>query len=186
MRDLMIDIETLGTEAGCVVLSFAAVLFGKEPIDISTMENIYFPMPLQKQLDVGLTVNADTLNWWSKQNNKLFADTMYAASSKSADELFINWTQQLHDMLASHGVQRVKRVWCNGANFDGVIAREAFKRLGYELPWSGFDERCFRTLKDLFPVTPPKRIGAHNALEDCLYQIEIIQSINSKYNLDIL
>jgi hypothetical protein len=65
MKDLMIDIETLGQEPGCVITSISAVQFdlttGK--IDKEFHENISINSCLKK----GLVIESETFIWWLDQ-----------------------------------------------------------------------------------------------------------------------
>ncbi len=62
-------------------------------------------------------------------------------------------------------------IWGNGAGFDQPILSAVYRAVGVVQPWKFFNERCYRTLKNLypgFPYTRPKL--AHHALEDAKAQ----------------
>jgi hypothetical protein len=64
MINVMVDIETLGTEPGCVVLSIGAVAFDKE---MGFVEDFYEVINTVDSFSEGLTYDNDTLAWWKKQ-----------------------------------------------------------------------------------------------------------------------
>ncbi|POO54357.1 hypothetical protein CPJ18_02345 [Agrobacterium rosae] len=62
MLDLMIDIETLGTAPGSVILSVGAVTFNAETGEFG--EGFYAAVEPQSAVDMGLTIDVSTLKWW--------------------------------------------------------------------------------------------------------------------------
>ena len=75
-------------------------------------------------------------------------------------------------------------VWGNGAAFDNVILRRAFERLGLDTPWSHWNDRCYRTIKNLAPAIVLERFGAHHsALDDAVSQTLHLQRIFSALEL---
>ena len=63
-------------------------------------------------------------------------------------------------------------IWGNGASFDPVLWGSAYDAMHHPRPWRFWNERCFRTVKALYPHVPvPPRSGTHhNALADALHQ----------------
>ena len=64
-----------------------------------------------------------------------------------------------------------------------MILGNAFRACGIPVPWNFYDERCYRTLKSLFPQlkAADTRGTKHNALEDARYQAEhLIKIIRHK------
>jgi hypothetical protein len=60
-------------------------------------------------------------------------------------------------------------IYGNGANFDLPILTAAYRACGLPIPWKYYNERCYRTIKSLYPsVEAPK--NGHNALEDARNQ----------------
>ncbi len=63
----MIDIETLGTEPGSVVLSVGAVKF--DPFNnIEPNNGKHWMLDVDAQTNVGRLVDESTLAWWGKQD----------------------------------------------------------------------------------------------------------------------
>ena len=66
----MIDIETLGVDPGCVVLTIGGIKFNPysnaEPHD-----GLYIRCNVDEQTELGRTVDENTLAWWNKQDPKI-------------------------------------------------------------------------------------------------------------------
>jgi exodeoxyribonuclease VIII len=76
----------------------------------------------------------------------------------------------------------LKGVWGNGASFDNTILTETYKRLGRTPPWPFWKDRCYRTVKSMFPNVPMERSGTHhNAMDDALTQAQHLIEINKVY-----
>lgn len=156
---LMIDIETLGTRPGAIVLSAALVRFSDEAsctVNFSTTD----------QALLGLQEDASTRAWWGTQGAEAWrlATENPAGLGVALDYLrqWIAWAAPNGDAL----------IWCHGASFDAPILEELYRRLAQEAPWKFWQVRDTRTLYDLasvdlqgFAVPPP-----HVALNDALAQ----------------
>jgi hypothetical protein len=173
-KNLMIDIETLSTEPNACILSIGAVYFDKNgPVEdeLGDIEQFYAVIDLQSCIDAGLHISASTLEWWFKQSQK--------ARSAAFDA-----THSLSDALYefSKFIEPGTKVWGNGADFDLVILKSAYSKLGLALPWKFYDVMCFRTLKSLFPgrKKPESEGTAHNALDDAIWQAKYYSNIVNK------
>ena len=67
-NDVMIDIETLGTDPGSVILSIGAVEFDLKTG--KTGEEFYQWIDLESSSNKGFSVSAGTIKWWMMQNKK--------------------------------------------------------------------------------------------------------------------
>lgn len=161
MIDVMIDLETLGVDPGCVILSIGAVSF-KTAVPTAFYQRI----SRLHSLEEGFVEDEDTVEWWSKQDSEVRREA-YGGIHHPVEVLenFSKYLQSLGDEV---------RIWGNGANFDNVILAAAYKKLGLPVPWKFWNDRCYRTLKNLYPKLPvPPFYGAkHNALNDALHQAD--------------
>lgn len=162
--DVMLDLETLGTTPGHRVLSIGAVEF----TPFGPAREFYLALDQEQQEQVGLLSDPATEQWWSEQSPE--ARTVLS-EPKTATNVAL---QQFDSFLRSCGTPKEVRVWGNGAGFDQPILTEVYKRIGLGCPWLFYNERCFRTLKQLPKAPePPERKGVHhNALDDARYQAE--------------
>lgn len=172
-KDVMLDLETLGLAPGCVVLSIGAVAFnydGKIPTCADTGPEYHRIIRTGSSLTAGLDIDENTMAWWSKQSpeaRKTLDAAMKLRGRGTKDLMptcveFNQWIRQFGTKV---------RVWGNGANFDQPILREIFHKACVAPAWSPFEERCYRTLKNLVPGPKLERIGTyHNALDDAISQ----------------
>lgn len=157
--NVMLDLETLGTRAGCGILSIGATTFDEK-------KQIHIKIPVSSSLAFGLHEEGKTLNWWYKQDPAIREDAFSGTTQlDNALVIFYNWVQALGDSKDIY-------IWGNGADFDLPILGHAYSALFMEKPWAPFNGRCYRTLKSLLPHVKPgiKNAARHNALEDALYQ----------------
>lgn len=156
--DLMLDIETLGTRPGCVILSIAAVPFNV----FSPLDYFYERVSSESCVGRGLSIDAKTAEWWLRQSAQARDEAF--GGSLSIDIALV----KLSDYITELGEVVV---WGNGASFDAPILEAAYDVCNIKVPWKYTNARCFRTLKELFPAVPYRKpVFAHNALEDAKAQ----------------
>lgn len=165
MEHVMVDLETLGRRAGCSVLSIGAVEFdarrglGKE---------FYVVVNRPSQRALGLHEDPETLKWWASQTEaaRQVLDDAEAETAVSVEKALA----QLTTFLAPLGLRRVK-IWGNGGDFDNAILTNLYAAINQVPPWDFWNNRCYRTLKNLVPSEKLKRTGTyHNALDDAKTQ----------------
>jgi hypothetical protein len=165
-RDIMVDLETLGSAPGCIVLSIGAVAFDPRSGALGAAFHTVVSSPSCRKWE--LTEDPATLDWWGRQKPE--ARQVIADAAVSPTSL----TQALkafEDFLREHGGANQVRVWGNGSDFDNAILADLYRRTGRRLPWAFWNSRCFRTLKGLIAVAEPERAGVHhNALDDARHQ----------------
>lgn len=169
-EDVMVDLETLGTRPGSVILSIGAVFF--HPVGGLGPE-FYAVIDVASSCVAGLVGDASTIKWWSEQSEAAREVYSQAFNGYGVDLSVV--LTQFGAWLDEHGTgEKAVKVWGNGAAFDNAILAEAYKRASVRLPWRFFNDRCFRTLKNLAVVNPglePKFEGVrHNALADAKHQ----------------
>lgn len=169
MRHLMLDIETLGNEAGAVITSIAAVQFDLETGNIG--ETFYKSIKIQDSLDNGLFVNGSTILWWLEQSDD--ARRCLIEGQKEALSLS-NVLYEFRSFI--QGLQPADlQVWGNSNRFDMGLLYEAYKANGQAIPWKYTLERDVRTLVSFFPQYKENEpfVGVyHNPVDDCLHQIK--------------
>lgn len=175
MPDVMIDLETVGTRAGDGIISLGAVAFDKTGLK----DEFYTAIEFSTQRGLGFTAQKSTLDWWTKQSD----EAQKAAFSGTA--LMATVLQNFADWLPNHAEVRV---WGNGAAFDNVILAAAYRKLKMHIPWSFWNDRCYRTVKNLYPdVVAPSRIGMHHhALDDAKTQAQHLVNIMVIKDLKLL
>lgn len=158
--DVMIDLETLGTVPGCVVLSIGAVLFDAQTGRLGP--DFYRNIDRASALAIGLTVDEDTESWWREQSPE--ARARLEVNPQPILEVLADFTAWWSDVGG-------RRFWGHGAGFDEPILRAAFKAAGLPAPWSFSRSRDTRTIYDLANVAPNRDVGVHHdALVDARNQ----------------
>ena len=162
--DIMVDLETFDTRPTAVILSIGAcrINWAEDTVDRPFHQII----DRQSCVDAGLSISEDTVNWWNKQ-------------SYEAKAVFRDPSVPLLDALAQFSAYmkefdpKTVRVWGNGSDFDNTILANAYAAMGFELPWRFYNNRCFRTAKDLYSdhmTALPRQGTHHNALDDAMHQ----------------
>lgn len=164
---VMVDLETLSTESNAAILSIGAVSID---LDAGTiLDKFYMVVDPQSSLDAGLHVSGSTIKWWLTQSEE---------ARKGVAELGVPLQQALEEF--SRWMPKGATVWGNGATLDNVVLTNAYRAVGLERPWSFRDDRCYRTIKNLYLGVPTRDVGvAHHALDDAeaqaLHLIDIWQ-----------
>ena len=177
MKNLMLDLETLGTRPGCVILSIGAVFFDIEEGLGAEFHAVVSRVESEK---AGLLVSQDTVDWWDKQSDEA-KTTLHEASSEEA------WAPKdvfaaFNGFLQTYGDPKKVLIWGNGADFDNVLLLAAYEKVGCAVGWGNYNNRCYRTLKNLRRGIKLERQGTyHNALDDAKTQathtIQLLKAI---------
>ena len=161
--EAMLDLETLGTEPFCPILTIGACRFEAGPMQ--PMEPFYQAVRLDSCLALGMKPSASTIDWWMRQSKEAqdaaFRDPD-AVDLPEALDRFTTWLNARPDNL-----------WGNSARFDIGILAAAYKVCGKEVSWDHWREMDYRCLKNLPGMAQfrLKRAGTHhNALDDAVSQ----------------
>ena len=166
----MVDLETLGTTADAVILSIGAVKFDLES-DSMDNEGFYASISIDSNMEYKRRIQEDTLLWWFKQSfdaQKVFHEPKQSLSSG---------LEELSDWIGDTSYS----MWSNGADFDLPMLSHAYTQMGMETPWKFWNNRCFRTYKNLPGAKNAvvKNSGVkHNALDDAVTQAISLQAIH--------
>lgn len=166
MKHVMVDIETLGTSPGSVILSIGACRFDETGVG----ERFYRPIDVFDSMMNGLVVDQATIGWWRMQ----------PAESRGALQAgAVPLARALNDFrvylaaIPSQGQPSADFLWAKGPDFDLVMLEAAYGLLGDKKPWRYNTARDVRTILALgkHPTVPvaPFTI-AHHALDDAVYQ----------------
>lgn len=168
---VMVDLETLGNGNKAVIIAIGAVKFDPDlkTVDPDTFYSLVDP---QSCVDVGLEMDVSTVMWWLRQSDE--AREALRPEDLNKPSIFAALTS-LMDWYGSD-----LPTWGNGATFDNVILRNAYKAIRTEAPWSFWNDRCYRTIKNQHPNVKMARTGTHhNALDDAMSQANhLIQLLN--------
>ena len=175
-QEIMIDLETLDTDPSCVILTIGAVLF--DPMGEGVTETIYLRPTIEEQTEkFNRTINDSTMKWWSTQSTK-------AQNEAMGDQDRVTFKDAMESLYKF--CWNRKAFWSHGAPFDLVVMESAWRQLGMKFPWAYHTLRDTRTLFDITGVrlTDAKYTTktTHNALEDALHQVTVVQDAYKKLN----
>ena len=165
MKDLMIDLETLGTRVNSPIVAVGACFF-----DIKTGEigrTFDAAIDLSEALRYG-RADGDTIKWWLTQNDA--ARQKVARGRSNPLKVYPAFVE-----FVTAGGSDV-RPWGNGASFDISMLEYTIPRVTEKTaPWDFWNIRDCRTIKhlatDMKLSAPPEREGVHHsALDDAIHQ----------------
>lgn len=167
MKDIMIDIETLGTTPDSVILSIAAVSFDRNTGVL--WEELYRSIrPNQRDRKIC----EETVRWWLDKPPALVSESFSGVHFLT--DALIELSRFVGD----------RTVWSQGTDFDFSILDHAFRGCKIHSPWKYNDKRDTRTVYDVCGFDPKSiaRDGDHhNALDDCRHQIKcLVAALNLK------
>jgi hypothetical protein len=162
MKHVMVDCETLGTTADAVILSIGAVKFNLETGHIDD-QGFYSSISVESNLAWKRRISEDTLLWWMGQ--EAAARQVFFEPKDALPEALLGFSDWIGDDDC--------HMWSNGADFDIPMLAHAYANCSIEAPWKFFNNRCFRTYKNL-PGAKAVKVDAqgvkHNAMADAYNQ----------------
>ncbi len=168
MKDVMVDLETLGTGSTAVIIAIGAVEFCK---DAGLGRSFYEVIDPQSCVDQGLKIDVSTVMWWMKQSDA--ARAAFDRPSRHLSAVLLDFATWFPDGAA---------LWGNGTTFDNVILSNAYESARINRPWERWSDRCYRTLKNLRPEIKMDRAGTHHhacddATAQALHAIRILKAM---------
>lgn len=173
LTDVMVDLETLGTRPGCSVLSIGAVAFGPKGLGAE----FYVVINRHSCVDWGLEEEPSTIAWWDGRESEAKTVLDHAAEGGL---LLPRALEQFTQFLNNHpGV----KLWGNGSDFDNAILSACYHVTRQDQPWKFYNNRCYRTLKNLWPEIKLDRVGTyHHALDDAksqaLHAVQLMRKVS--------
>lgn len=162
--NIMLDLETLGNKPGSVIASIGAVKFGGGKI----IDEFYRRIDLQSCVDIGLTMDVSAIVWWLEQGEE---------ARKEITEIGEHIGIVLSEFSVWVSIDEAI-IWGNGANFDNNLLSIAYDKAKIQRPWKYSNDRCYRTVKALYPDIQIVREGVfHNALNDARSQAKHLMQI---------
>lgn len=171
MKHIMVDLETLGTTADSVILSIGAVKFDLESGQIDDA-GFYSSISIESNQAWKRRISEDTLLWWFRQ--EAAARQVFFEPKDVLEEALVNFSDWIGNKQAY--------MWSNGADFDLPMLAHAYSNCGIELPWEYWNNRCFRTYKNLPGAKAVKSPAAgvkHNAMSDAYNQAVQVCAIHA-------
>lgn len=162
---VMLDLETMSTRSNAAIASIGAVKFSVED---GIIDEFYRTIDLRTCKAHGLHFDQETIDWWKQQSPE---------AQKALAKDTISLTQALDEFSEWYGRKSLP-TWGNGAGFDNVIVENAYRAIGGKRPWLPWEDRCYRTMKNIVQIPIDEREGVfHNALDDARHQTKHLLKI---------
>ncbi len=169
---MMIDLETMGTRPNAPILAIGGVAFDSNGIH----DERYATVEFETAIDEGGVICPHTVMWWMKQSDEARAELTKEEGGMSIAWALKDFRTWFDSTAYKHGCSGV---WGNGASFDNVILAESYRRMKMAVPWPFWKDKCYRTVKNMYPGVEFDRSGTHhNALDDAKTQAEHLIRIN--------
>lgn len=169
MKDIMLDIETLGTGNNAVIIQIGVCEFDRLTGEIGG--RACYNLNLKDSLNKGFEIDADTLKWWLQQDQNVFNDILN--DDQCTPKVILNELSKIF---------KDKCVWCH-ATFDVPLLNNYFKK--YDV-WGNIDYRKVRDIRTLVDITNFDLDSldwtnkTHNALDDCIFQVDYVTKALTK------
>lgn len=168
--DVMLDLETLGTKPGCVVLQVGAIAFRRQGgAVLATFDRT---IDVGSSLLAGLTIDPGTVDWWQMQPAEV-----RAAVFAPGDVLRLV-VAAFRQFWVSAGCDGASCLWTRGTDFDPPIWAAALKAAdGQDPPWRYSKVRDMRTALDVARFDRdqlPAVVMKHNALADAGHDLDCL------------
>jgi len=173
MKHIMLDLETLSTQPNAAILTIGACVF--DPHSKAPITEVFERGILPSDAGKFGHVDSDTVAWWGRQT------PVARARALGGTDLLVDALSEFKQWATGPTIFYGDNicVWGNGANFDQVIIRSAYRAVGLLPFWPFYNDRCHRTVVNLIPKPlRPQTIRkgtAHSALDDAVFQAEHLQ-----------
>lgn len=170
MRDIMVDIETLGTDSNSVIVSISAVAF--DITNGKSGKSFEVGITILEQTLYGGQIDNDTMQWWSNQS-KDAKKALTRVTPRTVEQALLGFNKWLVDTVSVD--LKDTKLWGNGSNFDNVLIRNLYRRhnIDFVLPyWCDNDVRTLVTLANINTRDYKFEGIKHNGIDDCKHQIK--------------
>lgn len=174
--DLMIDLETAGLAPSGALLSIGAVFFDTQTCTLGP--TFSQTVHLGSAVADGGVIDPGTFLWWLGQSEKARNNVRF--NGRHIHTVLDEFSAWVAETCRHADV----RPWGNSAGFDLTILGGAYQRAGRKTPWYWTNERCFRTVRNMFPQVEynpgEKGDDAHTALDDAIFQAKHLFKIRNR------
>ncbi|GAO46135.1 hypothetical protein G7K_0374-t1 [Saitoella complicata NRRL Y-17804] len=183
--DIMLDLETLGTNPSPVLTQIAAVHFDLQTGEtFSTFSCLVSPQSCMK---TGMMkCDGSAMDFWLQQPSGVLENVLIRAlkEGRPIKDVLGDFTAWI-DGIKAESRSRFVSVWGNGIPADNVWIDSAYKACSMTKPWSVFGDRDVRTLVDLGQSMTDTNLKTetvfegekHNALADAIHQVKYCSAI---------
>ena len=169
MKDIMLDIETMGKGNNASIMSIGACYFNPDTGETgSTFHE-------QINIETNGVIDASTVIWWMAQDDEARGKFKNNGNANHINVVLL---------ALSNWIKKDSDVWGNGISFDNVIIKSAYKKADFPAPWNFWADCDVRTIvkigiaKGINPKKTLKFEGIkHDALADAIHQAKYVSLI---------
>lgn len=195
-NNIMVDVEGLSKYADCPILSIAVIPFNF--MEDSTFQELvdrglYLKINIKDQLNKGLRINKETLDWWKKQDK----DAKEVLKPSPHDVLFSDAILSVQEYLKKHGFDPKNGMfYSRGISYDFSTLQYVSREYNVELPWNQWNLNDTKTMIRLLNCSnsanynlvkykiPDGEYSPHVSLHDAAKEILVINELLEKnYNI---
>lgn len=174
MLNVMIDLETMGTEPDAPILSIGAVYFDPDTGKMGAELHVKLDF-VAACLD--RVIDPNTVKWWLCQSDE--ARNALLSGGDGGDDSKADALWFLDRFLDNEGDVKV---WGNGATFDISMLENLYRQLGITIPWKFYNVRDVRTVvamaEGIIDRADIPFIGIkHDALADAVHQAVYVSAM---------
>lgn len=154
MKQLIFDIETIGTESTAVCLEASFLVYDLKRDahkSLDSLNPVTFKLSVKDQIDAGRTVCPETKIWW-KEQIKLEPSLAKIVMPSPNDLTMMEFFNALRNYLREEGYAKNDWAWQRGT-LDIMVIDSIFKQLDVDrnaFPIKWWDIRDLRTAIDLY------------------------------------
>ncbi|ECL8477689.1 3'-5' exoribonuclease [Salmonella enterica] len=182
MNNVMIDIETTGTQHHSAIVSVAIAIFNLLTGEIFAEE--YIRIRWKEDCKIcGGKIDPDTVEWWLKKSPEARAELITSDDQLPLSDALM----RLFEFIRKHCDEGPVYVWSKSPSFDLSLIKDAAERCcipSSEIPWQFWNERDVRTIEGIaallsIPLPYGKNDVTHHALGDVRGQIRNVTAVMS-------
>lgn len=166
----MLDLETYGLGGFATVVQIGFCEFDKDFNICNELDVHVDPKSCEK---LGSITTQGTMQWWSTQGGGFKFNDNVVGINRALDLLFDR-------------TKGVSTVYAKGSQLDIATIESYCQAQAMPLPWNYRSGSCMRTLLKLCQamgydpnVYPPTGATTHDALEDCIQQVQQLQNMDT-------
>lgn len=177
-QHISLDIETLGLEPGCVVLSIGMTPFNTHYTeDFDTLLTRSQHWAIDRETTNEYLVDLNTLAWHTKEPERAEHLKFLATCGRSLFTVL----REVQDFVSKFSSPFI---WANSPQFDCSILKYVFNREKIDCPWDFRQERDLRTALHIANIQKsnarPDTFKPHQADHDAAFQAMQIQRAFSR------
>ena len=181
MVNFMVDIETLSVKSNAIILTIGCIPFNSNGTHMVEKDYYFYErVDLCSYNDKqDFHIDFSTLLWWLKQDSSPRSEAFINGPRYTIRKVLIDFAKWIIQTCEYCSDDKIN-MWSHGKDFDCVILENAFNTCNVKCPWKFWDTRDTRTIYSLANISMnniniPDGYKAHNAIGDCLKQIEGIR-----------